>query len=612
MGSSSLWWNFHGLRFSVWGSAVSEDSRDWPPGPARRAAAILIGVLVTALAGVWAFALPVPGAEPIPVFREVAREIGLDFRHFTGATGEYFLPEIMGSGVGVFDYDGDGDLDVYFLQGAMLDKTKPASQSLFPFLGKTPPRNRLFRNELKEKGELRFSDVTRKAGVGHEGYGMGLAVGDYNNDGHQDFYVTNFGPNVLYHNNGDGTFTDVTGEAGVDDPRFSASSTFLDYDSDGLLDLYVTNYVSFTVKGNKRCGDTWRDYCSPSVYEPLADRLFRNEGNGRFTDVTEEAGLGRAFGAGLGVISVDFNFDNRTDIYVANDGTPNQFWVNQGGETFEEAGLISGTAYNVDGVAEAGMGVTAADFDGDGDEDIFVTHNKKETNTLYLNDQQAGFSDATHRFGLASPSVVSTGFGTLWFDYDNDGWLDLFVANGAVTLDSGPPPAAAYPYAQRNQLFRNNGQGQYQEVDTDVAGPALGLVEVSRGAAFGDLDNDGDIDIVIANNNGPARLLLNLIGSQNHWLGIQLQEEKSSYKGSNHARVGVIWQGRLPLWRHCHTDGSYLSAHDNRVFFGLGSSPDLKGVAVYWPDGQCETWEDISADRFVTLRRNSGLACESR
>ena len=402
----------------------------------------------------------------------------------------------------------------------------------------------------------------------------------------------------------------MTREAGVDDPRFSASTTFLDYDRDGDLDLFVTNYVSFTLKGNKVCGETRRDYCSPSVYEPLPDRLFRNEGSGKFIDITEDAGLGTAFGAGLGVIAVDFNFDNWLDIYVANDGTPNQLWINEKDGSFEDVGLVSGTAYNADGVAEAGMGVTAADFDGDVDLDLFVTHNQRETNTLYLNSQETGFTDATSRFGLAGPSVAYTGFGTIWFDYDQDGWLDLLVANGAVTVDGAQPSDSAYPYAQKNQLFRNDGTGSYQMIGVDAAGPGLDLVEVSRGAAFGDIDNDGDIDVLISTNNGPARLLLNQIGSRQHWLGVRLEGEKGRHAGIYHASVGVIREGRKPLWRRCHADGSYLSAHDSRVFFGLGPAADLKGVAVYWPDGLCEVWNDVGADQFVTLRRNSGRPCE--
>ena len=545
-----------------------------------------------------------------PVFREVAQETGLDFHHFIGATGEYFFPEIMGSGVGMFDYDGDGDLDLYFVQGAMLDGTKEVSQSSFPYTGEEPPRNRLFRNELNPTGVLRFTDVTHEAGVGHPGYGMGLAVGDYDGDGDPDLYLTNFGSNVLFRNDGDGTFTDVTRDAGVDDARYSASSTFLDYDSDGDLDLYVANYVSFTIKGNRRCGGERRDYCAPGVYQPLPDRLFRNEGDGRFTDRSEEAGLGRSFGAGLGVVAVDLDLDRRVDVYVANDGTPNQLWINQGDGTFQDRGLVSGTAYNIDGVAEAGMGVTAADFDGDGDEDLFVTHNKKETNTLYLNGRAAGFADATSRFGLANASVPYSGFGTLWFDYDNDGWLDLFVANGAVVMDDRQPADSPYPYAQENQLFRGDGTGRSREIGSDVAGSALDLVEVSRGAAFGDIDNDGDVDIAVANNNGPARLLLNQVGSRNHWLGVRLEVEGGGMSAVYQARVALIRKGQTPLWRRCRSDGSYLSANDSRILFGLGASKIVDRVEVHWPDGGCEAWDGIEIDRYVTLRRGTGRPCE--
>ncbi|MFQ5930033.1 MAG: FG-GAP repeat domain-containing protein, partial [Acidobacteriota bacterium] len=482
---------------------------------------------------------PPDQSRPAVILREVASEVGLNFHHFTGATGEFYLPEIMGAGAALFDYDGDGDLDVYLVQGALLDKSKRLSDALFPPSGEDPPRNSLFRNNLIESGELRFVDVTEKAGIGHEGYGMGAAVGDYDKDGDLDLYLTNFGSNVLYRNNRDGTFTDITRHSGVDDPRWSASAAFLDYDLDGDLDLFVTNYVNFTVKGAKDCYHTVGvpDYCSPSIYEPLPDRLFRNEGNGRFVNVTERAGIGDAFGAGLGVACRDFNSDGWRDIYVANDGTPNQLWINQGDGTFEDLGLMSGTAYNANGEAEAGMGIAAGDFDEDGDHDLFVTHLAKETNTLYLNDGFANFHDATVQYDLAGISLPVTGFGTEWLDYDSDGDLDLFIVNGAVTIEEsllGEP----YPYHQKNQLFRNEEKGKFRDISS-IGGPALELSEVSRGAAFGDVDNDGDLDILISNNNGPARLLINEVGSQRHWLQIRLIGEEDDSFGVG-ARVAVL------------------------------------------------------------------------
>ena len=358
----------------------------------------------------------------------------------------------MGAGAALFDYDNDGDLDVYLIQGASLDGT------MFPGGG-----NRLFQNNLVPTGRLSFSDVTRIAGVASSGYGMGAATGDYDGDGDLDLYVTNFGPNVLYRNNGNGTFTDVTREAGVGDPRWSASAAFLDYDRDGDLDLFVTNYVDFTLKGNILCYDAagGRDYCNPSVYRALPDRLYRNEGNGRFRDVTAPAGIGAKFGRGLGVIGDDFNRDGWPDILVANDGVENQLWMNQKDGTFQDAALSAGIAYNADGAAQAGMGVTADDFDEDGDDDVFISHLVRETHTLFLNEGRGLFHDATIRFGLAVPSYFGTGFGTRWFDYDNDGWLDLFVANGAVTIEENQR-GSPYPYRQRNQLFHNESGRRFQ------------------------------------------------------------------------------------------------------------------------------------------------------
>jgi enediyne biosynthesis protein E4 len=541
-----------------------------------------------------------------PIFQEVAAQVGLNFRHFTGATGEFYMPEIMGSGVALFDFDGDGDLDVYLPQGTLLDPSRSPGDALFPLPPRQPRGHRLFRNDLKPGGKLHFVDVSQQAGVERESYGMGAAVADYDNDGDLDLYVTNFGSNVLYRNNGNGTFTDVTHEAGVDDERWSSSAAFLDYDRDGDLDLFVVNYIDFTARGNRKCfaATGERDYCTPSIYRPVPSRLFRNEGAGKFTDVTRAAGIGNAFGPGLGVACADFNGDGWLDIYVANDGAANLLWINKGDGTFEESALLSGVAYAADGVARAGMGVGSGDFDNDGDEDVLVTNLRREGSTLYRNDGKGLFHDASAEFGLAHTSFLSTGFGTGWFDYDNDGRLDLFTANGAVTLLEtlkGTP----YPFAQRNQLFHNEGEnGKFVET-TSAAGPALALVEVGRGAAFGDIDNDGDVDIVVSNNNGPVRLLRNEAGSRNHWLEVCLEGVKDN-RSALGARVAVLRKGMPAQGRRCSTDGSYLSASDARVHFGLGRVPALEAVEVYWPNGDREVWKDIKVNSSVTLRQGSG------
>jgi hypothetical protein len=532
-----------------------------------------------------------------PLFRDAAAETGLVFEHFPGLSGKYYMPEIMGAGAALLDYDGDGDLDVYLIQGRALDAAaKPPASS---------PGNRLFRNELVPSGQLRFTDVTEPAGVGQKGYGMGVAVADYDNDGDPDLYVTNFGPNVLYRNNGDGTFTDVTKQAGVDDPRWSSSAAWVDIDRDGDLDLYVANYLDFTLRGNKECfaATGERDYCTPAAYRPVPDRLFRNNGNGTFTDVTVPSGIGVVSGPGLGVLAADFNADGWMDLYVANDGAANLLWINKGNGVFEEKGLLSGAAYSADGVARAGMGVTAEDFDGDGDMDILVTNLAREGSTLYRNDGKGSFYDASMEFGIHHPSFPSTGFGVLWFDYDNDGLLDLFAANGAVTImesQRGQP----YPFRQRNQLFRNDGGGKMREV-TAEAGPALEPLEVSRAAAFGDIDNDGDVDILVTNNNGPARLLLNQAGARRPWLSVKLEGVKSNRDGIG-ARVAVLRAGRPPLWRRARTDGSYLASNDPRVHFGLGDQGEVQAVVVEWPDGSKEQWTGLQGGRPVRLKQGSG------
>jgi len=540
---------------------------------------------------------------PIPIFRDVASEVGLNFHHSIGATGEYFMPEIMGAGVALFDYDNDGDLDVYLLQGTTLEENK---KSIFPPPPGWKPGNRLFRNMLAEAGKLQFVDVTEQAGVGHVGYGMGVAVGDYDNDGFQDLYVTNFGHNVLYHNNGDGTFTDMTREAGVDDPHWSTSAAWVDYDSDGYLDLFVCNYVDFTTKGNKRCyaptGDL--DYCTPIAYKAVPSRLFKNLGNGKFIDVTESSGIGSAYGPALGVICLDFNGDGRTDIYVTNDTAANQLWLNQDDGTFREGALEAGLAYSMAGLPKAGMGVTVDDVENDGGLTVLVTNLSREGATLFRSDGKGLFDDVSTQYGLGEATFNSTGFGVQFFDYNNDGLLDLFIANGAVTLvesQRGTP----YPFAQTKQLFHNEGKDRRFREVTDLAGPAFQLMEVSRGAAFGDIDNDGASDIVVNNNNGQARLLHNEVGSRQHWLQVRLEGAKSNRFGIG-ARVGAVADGQEPVWRRVHTDGSYESANDVRVHFGLGTKTDIRAVLVQWPDGSNESWNNIQPDRIVTLRQGSG------
>jgi len=555
---------------------------------------------------------PEPLQPETPLFLEIAKESGLTFRHFTGATGEYYLPEIMGAGVAVFDYDQDGDLDIYLLQGKMLNPGKTMDDALFPPPEENWPGARLFRNELRPSGELRFTDVTQQAGVSYRGYGMGAAVGDIDNDGDLDLYVTGFGGNTLYRNNGDGTFEDVTRRAGVNDPRWSMSAAFCDYDNDGRLDLYVTNYVDFTLTNNKLCHAPTgaRDYCSPTIYRPVPDRLFHNEGQGRFRNVSEDAGLGAAYGNGLGVACADFNGDGWTDFYVANDGNANQLWLNHGDGTFEDAALFSGAAYNAHGRSEAGMGVTVGDPDQDGDEDIFVTHLAQETNTLYLNNGSGEFEDRTEQAGVGAASAPYTGFGTHWFDFDHDALLDLFVANGAVTKlpsQQGSP----YPFAQKNQLFRGLSEGRFEEI-SQQAGPSFELEEVSRGAAFGDLDQDGDIDIAVSNNNGPARLLLNQAGSPRPWVQVKLVGEESNREGAG-ARVELLREQSPPFVRRVQRSGSYLSSSQIEAHFGLGENAAgrISGLAVTWPSGRSEVWEDVSVNRVITLQEGEGKPWKS-
>ena len=543
------------------------------------------------------------------LFKDVAQQTGLKFQHYNGMTGKFYLPEITGSGAALFDFDSDGDLDVFLVQGNLLEPNTQPGSTLFPWRSSESPRGRLFRNDLSKAG-LSFTDVTQQSGIVATGYGMGAAAGDINNDGLPDLYVSNLGSNQMYLNKGGGKFVDVTKESGTDDPRWTTSASFFDYDRDGWLDLMIVNYADFSINNSPTCyaATTAKDYCTPRVFRAPGNRLFHNKGNGIFEDVTTAARIDKEFGHGLGIVTADFNGDGWIDVYVANDGDPNQLWTNQKNGTFVNEALLAGCAVNRNGQAEAGMGVDAADFDGNGTDDIFITHLMDETNTLYVNLGQALFEDRTREAGLGMPGRRFTGFGTFFFDYDNDGWLDLFVANGAVQLlpelvrQKNP-----FPLGQPNQLFRNTGKGSFVEIVDDAD---FSLAEVSRGAAFGDVDNDGDTDFLVTNNNGPARLFINQVGNKNHWLGLRLVGK--SGRDMLGAQVEVIVEENRVLRRRVRTDGSYLSANDPRVLVGLGGASRVRVVRVRWPDGQMAEWNDVRIDQYTTLKEDFSPAKTQR
>ncbi len=537
--------------------------------------------------------------------------MGIDFVHFNGASGEFDISEMLGAGGALFDLDNDGDLDIYLVQGQMLGPGKTLDQALVPPRGALPLTDRLYRNDLEVHADgtrtLRFTDVTAASGLGVRTYGMGVATGDFDNDGWVDVYRTRLGPNQLFRNNGDGTFTDVSNQTGTGDPRWSVSASFVDVDRDGWLDLYVGNYLDHSVDDDLRCftrtGE--RDYCGPRQYTPVPDRLYRNRRDGTFVDITAEAQMASEYGPALGVVAADVDGDGWADIYVANDGEPNQLWINQQDGRFRNSALLAGAALNSVGSAEGSMGVDAGDFDADGDDDLFLTHLVAETNTLYINDGSALFEDRTAMVGLGVPSLAYTGFGTAWFDFDNDGWLDLLVANGAVRpLEALVRATDPFPLGERNQLFRNLGTGRFEEV-TGRAGAVFALSEVSRGAAFGDVDNDGDIDVLVTNNNGPVRLLINHVGQRNPWVGLRLVGGPGP-RDMLGARVGVFRDKVPPLWRRARADGSYASANDPRVLVGLGEGATVSRIRVVWPSGRVEDWTDIAVGRWTTLKEGTG------
>jgi hypothetical protein len=532
-------------------------------------------------------------AEGDPWFEEVCPGSGIDFVHATGHDGRFWFPEISAGGVGLLDYDGDGDLDVYLVQAGTLDPSVT-----------DPPGNKLYRN----RGDWTFEDVTAGAGVGDTGYGSGCACGDYDGDGDPDLYVTNLGPNVLYRNNGDGTFTDVTEAAGVGDASWGTSAAFIDYDQDGHVDLLMTNYVRWSKAAELDCfaqsGE--RDYCAPKNYNaPSRDTLYRNNGDGTFRDVTAAAGLDQAFGNGFGIACADYNLDGHLDFYITNDGMANQLWIATGDGRFTDQGLMLGCALNRYGWAEAGMGVAAVDVDNDGDADLFMSHIREETNTFYIN-EGGSFEDATARVGLATPSMGFTGFGLGFADFDNDGHLDLYVANGRVRI-AKPQFRDDDPFAEPNQLFRGGGGMRYEEV-MPRGGTARLLIETSRGAAFGDLDNDGDVDIVVVNKDARPYLLRNAVGLRGHWVMFRVRDRHG--RDADGAWVGVDAAGRR-RWHLVQRAYSFCASNDPRTHVGLGAAARAENVEVRWPDGRLEAFGSFPAGEVHELREGTGLPAGS-